>query len=513
MASDPASGPATTNADEPSPLSWLVVGLVVVVGAVLRFIAESPLWLDEALSVHIARSNAMEDALRQDGHPPLYYLVLNVWMDVVDDSDRAVRSLSGLVSLATLPFAYLRARQIGGERLGRLAVVVLAALPFAIRYANETRMYSLAILLAFAGSWMFENARRKPTIERLVAVAVLVALLLYTHYWAIWLLGAVGIWLLVAATGRIDTFNPTAARRLIGAFVLGGVLFLPWVPALVDQAQNTGTPWADPARPATDIILLIFELGGGQRSEAQLLGMMMVGIVVLALFGRRDAQGLRFSGLEHPAVESAAVIGLACLIGLAVGAISGSVFQPRYFAVLIPFFVMLISLGLDKLRGKVFVAALAAMVVVGFGMSTVEAQTKRTQGADVATVLNRQASDDDLVVFCPDQLGPSTRRYLQRGGSGGPELWTFPTKGSPLLVDWRDYEERNRAAAPAAFADEALRQVGDGSVWLVMATTYRTYEGKCEILRDALAGQRGLELVVAGDPDVFEPATVFRFAP
>lgn len=505
----------TAEADNPQPVPWLVVGLVVTAGALLRFIAESPLWLDEALSVHIAQSNAIEDALRQDGHPPLYYLVLNFWMDLVGDGDRAVRSLSGVISLATLPFAYLRGRQVGGEHLGRLAVVVLASLPFAIRYANETRMYSLAVLLAFAGWWIFETARRRPTLTRLGAVAVFVALLLYTHYWAIWMLGAAGIWLLVAAFGRVHLFDPTAARRLSGAFILGGVLYLPWVPALLDQAANTGTPWADPDRPATDIVLLIFELGGGLRSEAQLLGMVMVGIVVLALFARRDDEGLRFAGFQPSAMESAAVIGLAFVIGLAVGAVSGSVFQPRYFAVLIPFFVMLLALGLGKLRGRVLLGVIAAMVVVGFGMSAVEARTKRTQGADVAALLNEQATSGDVVVFCPDQLGPSTSRYLQAAESGrpGPTLWTFPSKGSPLRVDWRNYEMRNRSADPAAFAAGALAEASEGTVWLVMATTYRTYEGKCEILRDALAGQRPLELAIAGDPNVFEPATVFRYAP
>ncbi len=499
------------------PLPWVVVILVVAIGTALRFVADSPLWLDEALSVHIAQSGALEDALRQDGHPPLYYVLLDLWIGLVGDGDRTVRALSGVVSVATLPFAYLVGRRFGGERLGRLAVVILAALPFAIRYANETRMYSLAIFLAFAGWWMFDNARRKPTVERLIGVSLLVTLLLSTHYWAIWFLGSVGILLLVAAAGRLSSFNPVAARRLIGAFVLGGVLYLPWVPALLDQAQNTGTPWADPSRPATDVVLLIFELGGGLRSEAQLLGMVMVGIVLLALFGERaDGQGLRLTTLRHIAAEPAAVLLLTFAIGLVAGAASGSVFQPRYFSVLIPFLVILLAMGLDKLGGRVFVGTLAVLVVVGFAMTTVEARTKRTQGGDVAAVLNAQATAADVVVFCPDQLGPSTSRYLEsvdEADAPGPLLWTFPSKGSPLRVNWRDYEVRNRGSDPATFATDALAEAEGGSVWLVMATTYRTYEGKCEILRDALGLERPIELIVAGDPNVFEPATVFRYAP
>ncbi len=49
--------------------------LAVALGVVARFVATSPLWLDEALSVHIASlpMGDIPDALRHDGHPPLYY--------------------------------------------------------------------------------------------------------------------------------------------------------------------------------------------------------------------------------------------------------------------------------------------------------------------------------------------------------------------------------------------------------------------------------------------------------
>ena len=523
-ASSPDSTLRTDNtdmadSDEPAGapmLPWTVVALVVVAGAILRVVADSPLWLDEALSVHISQVSALEDALRQDGHPPLYYLILGWWIDLFGDGDRTVRVLSALFSLATLPFAYLQGRRIGDERLARIAVIVLASLPFAIRYANETRMYALATLLAFAGWWLFDNARKQPTVERLAAVAVVTCLLLYTHYWAMWLLGAVGFWLLLAAADKVTGFNRTAARRLVATLLVGGVPFLAWVPALLDQAANTGTPWAEPDRPTTDLVRLIFELGGGLRSEAQLLGMVMLGLVLVGLFGSRSAGELRFGRLAAAATEPAAVAGLALLLGGVMGFASGSVFQPRYFAVLLPFFVILLSLGLHNLRGRVFFIVFAAVVVVGFATSAVEARTKRSQGLEVALVLNEQAAAGDVVVWCPDQLGPSTSRYLTAPTTN----WVFPTKAQPRRVNWRDYEERNRSADPVAFAAEALAFSTEGTtgssentVWLIMATTYRTYEGKCEGLLETFASQRRAELLVRGSSDVFEPATLYRFAP
>jgi uncharacterized membrane protein len=56
--------------------------LAVIAGVVLRFTISSPLWLDEALSVNIASLpiGDIPEALRSDGHPPLYYLVLHGWI-------------------------------------------------------------------------------------------------------------------------------------------------------------------------------------------------------------------------------------------------------------------------------------------------------------------------------------------------------------------------------------------------------------------------------------------------
>src|SRR5204863_23253 len=100
-----------------TPIEIVVLALLAVaVGVVFRFVARTPLWLDEALSVNIAKlpPDQIVDALRHDGHPPLYYWVLHAWMQAFGESDVAVRALSGVVSVATLPLAWIAGRRRGG---------------------------------------------------------------------------------------------------------------------------------------------------------------------------------------------------------------------------------------------------------------------------------------------------------------------------------------------------------------------------------------------------------------
>ena len=76
-------------------IAMAVTAIVVLVGVWLRFATTSLLWLDEALSVNIAKLpiGQIPGALQRDGAPPLYYVLLHWWMQVFGESDLAVRSV------------------------------------------------------------------------------------------------------------------------------------------------------------------------------------------------------------------------------------------------------------------------------------------------------------------------------------------------------------------------------------------------------------------------------------
>ena len=89
----------------------------------------------------------------------------------------------------------------------------------------------------------------------------------------------------------------------------------------------------------------------------------------------------------------------------------------------------------------------------------------------------------------------------------------YPSFEDPEFVDWVDYEERNDAADPEAFAEELLTMAGDNRIFYVWNPAYRTFEGQCQALFLALAESRfALTLGEANGGEFFENAnlTVFR---
>ncbi len=143
--------------------------MVVGLGVVLRTYTASATWLDETLTINIASLplSQLPSALRVDGAPPLYDVLLHGWMQLFGASDLAARSLSGLFSIATLPMARAAGRRAAGPAGARAALLLLSTSPFAVYYATEARMHALVMLLVFAGYLLLQRALTRPSLARL----------------------------------------------------------------------------------------------------------------------------------------------------------------------------------------------------------------------------------------------------------------------------------------------------------------------------------------------------------
>src|SRR3954467_7678797 len=107
-------------------------------------------WIDEGIAVGIA-SHPLADiphALVQDGSPPLYYLLLHVWMGIAGTGEAATRSLSLFFALLAVPAAWWGGAALFDRRAAALAAAGAAGCPFLTYYAQETRMYALVVLLS-----------------------------------------------------------------------------------------------------------------------------------------------------------------------------------------------------------------------------------------------------------------------------------------------------------------------------------------------------------------------------
>ena len=246
----------------------------------------SDLWLDEALSVNIARLplGDLRAALQHDGAPPLYYVLLHVWTGVLGSGDVAVRSLSAVLGVGTLVACWYAARRSFGTTAAWLAIVVIATNPFLIRYATEARMYMLEMLLVACGiiacrarwsdrrsaGWRSSRSSPRCSCTRSTGRSTSSA--------------SSRVALLVVAWR--DATQRRAALLVVGAIGVGLLTFIPWLPTFFSQRAHTGTPWGDPVLPGLPIGETFLGFAGGEEQEGWLLLLVLLPILGLGLLGR-----------------------------------------------------------------------------------------------------------------------------------------------------------------------------------------------------------------------------------
>ena len=503
---------------------------IVIAGVAGRFLASGGLWLDEALSVNIAKLPLAQlpGALVQDGSPPLYYLLLHYWMLLFGQGDFAVRALSGVISTATLPFLWAAGKRAGGRPTAWAALLLGASSPWAIYYGTDTRMYSLMALEAIVWYLAVRRALELPSRRRLIALGAVTAALMYTHYWDLYLVAIGGAWLLARAWGehrsgggRSDELRPGdhrapeypgAAAKSLKAMICGAVVWLPWSPVFVFQALHTGTPWAGAPSPVD--LLSVFGYFSGVGAWGYLLTFTLFGLAGLAIFAGPGplATSVILEFRPQPRARFVAVLVVGALsAAVLAGILTGAAFDSRYIAVVFPLFIVLCALGVTTFKSrKVTSVMLAVACTAGLISAKDQNSQPRTQAVQVAAVLNAQAQPGDMVVYCPDQLGPAVDRLLKVPNV---TQLTFPRMIGPARVDWVNYLSVIQNTDVGTFAQDIVNKLNPGStLWLVWRNGYRGFGGSCGYLASWLQMLHpGGETVRTQDPDYYEYENLVRW--
>jgi uncharacterized membrane protein len=254
------------NVDSASPFSSystiLIFALIVgvFIGARLWELTASCLWFDEIFSVHAARhewSRLLAFVAADIIHPPLFYVLLKVWISIGGESLLWLRLFPVLTSIAVIfPFILLcRELYLGATEI-KLALLLMAVNGYLIKYAQEVRMYSLLLFFTSCSLWLlvkFVNATHAR--KQLLALSAINLLLVYTHYYGWLVIAAEAVFLLLWNRDKLTDFLIAAAVLLL--------CFSPWVYAVTSAAgqgaglaQNIG--WV--GRPRVADVVQFFAL-------------------------------------------------------------------------------------------------------------------------------------------------------------------------------------------------------------------------------------------------------------
>lgn len=442
-------------------------------------LADKNVWWDEGWSVWLAQKDLAWIALRtaMDEHPPLHYWLLHFWNYVAGTDAFAGRFVSLFFGVLTVALLYRIGKKIGGQWVGLLTAFLLAIARFHIWWSQDIKNYTPSIFFAFTAVWFalrmtsdeWRVARdgfrhtSPPVTRHIVLYALCAAFAMWTHYLAALVLLALNLYALV-----IILRSPFVLRHsssVIGywliANLLAALLFAPW---LILYLQNAAE-WT--AAPAFDLVVFlklvatVLPLGITTNIDdyaaLTIAFTTIVGLGSLWIFASRTTQrGSRTT--FHVLLFILIVIFppfLIYILSLTPASFFAPKIQARYLLILLPAYIILLTLGIAVLRRfSMWLAIAATVFVIGanlFVLNDHYAERRlRDEYTTLANTINSFARQGDLVLLNTDQEWPTFLYYLRY-----PLDWLGVPNGKPMTENDAD-----------ALVRRALNR--HDAIWLVM---------------------------------------------
>jgi mannosyltransferase len=458
VAAPPRGIPRVVEVHEPKWLeripTWAsTAGLLVVLMAISAFLRTryitGQFWEDEAITTGIASHSlsAIPGLLRHDGSPPLFYMLLHVWMSIFGASEGATHALPLLFGLLTIPAGMWAGWSLFGRRAGIYAAVLFAFSTFLTAYAQETRMYELMGLLGLLATAAYLHAFVYRRRRYLIMFAICQALMLYTHAWGMFF-GA-GALLALIPLWRVSEDRRGLVRDAVLAFGGAGILFLPWLPNFIYQATHTGAPWAPPPRLGAPV-LISRDLMGGDRITVALVLAAVIGFASLVSRAQRRTR-------EGRALWTLIALPFATLLLAWLASQITPAFVSRYFAPILASILLLAAWGAAR-SGIVGLVAIVLSVLFVVHLSSYTPQYKSDM-RDVGGEMAQFVHSGDLVVVSQPDSTPLAWYYLPGG-----LRWatTLGPVSDPRYMNWVYALKRLRASNPQAILDPLVASLKPG---------------------------------------------------
>ncbi len=386
---------------------WGVILLLICSSFFAVYHSNAAYTSDEVWSVNTVLSDNVISALKADVHPPFYFQLLNAWVSLFGQSERAVRSLSGLLYVLGVLALYCLARELYGDELALLSAALYACSPLAILSAQFARMYALLSFLSIVSTLLYVQfwVKDRTNFWRLTAFVVVNALGTFTHIAFFFTLFGQIIFHLFYQRARFKKFAVAVCLSVIPYLLF-------WAPVFLRQLGTSAEGLAWVKKPRMSMLLDVLFLYGG------VLWLLLP--VVLYLAWRR---GIRFwkEASSLPFLLLAFTIFPPLLIS-----VIKPVFNSRLAIVGLHLFALGVAPFFRHITGK-HVLPLVLVFLTGSFMVAVRPAAEACDNRALATYLVQNTRDNDVVIFTSLTRMP-VDYYLAQSGSRKLFETSFPAE-------------------------------------------------------------------------------------
>jgi len=345
------------------------------------------LWYDESFSIILAKNGIQNlwEIAKADVHPPLYYLLLHLWIKV-STNVTFIRFFSVLFAITSIIIAYLFSKEILNEKVGLFTSFSLSISPLFVHHSQEIRMYSLLLFFMLTSTYFFWKFTKDKKILSAILYVFFSVCGFYTHYYILFIIIAQLIYLT-----SVNVIQGDIIKRLKTSLILAGsilILYIPWIKIFFTHflTSTGGGAQALSHSPSLDSltnIILIFLLGEAKTLPFKSLFYFLYNyrleniyfILIHILFllplistifliknklskkDGTDAQLISYNGILFILFLTIISLLFSCIL-----IFIGGRFYPRNLIIILPFYLMLLSYSILSIK-KIWIRLLLTLLI------------------------------------------------------------------------------------------------------------------------------------------------------
>jgi uncharacterized membrane protein len=406
----------------------LVLALIILLGAVLRIydLGSESIWLDEAESIYESTLGLIEISSHSN-QPPLYFVILNWWINLWGTSEIALRSLSAIFGILAICITYFVGKDLFGHKVGLLGSFIAAISQFHIYHSQDARAYSLLLLLSLLAYLFFIKILKQDKIWYYPCYFLATLCLGYTHIYGLFILASqIFYFLLFWKRCRPQRI------RLVSTFIVMLISLSPLAILLGPKVISmTGHGFWIPQPSLSNLFGTLFEYTSGfsipQLSPDStgstfptigkyILLTIFLALALLNLFSLNKRKDKRITTKPHSipkettrksgpeSINELLLLVLWLCFPIVIPFVASQIITPfymtRYTIGASPALYLLVAKGMNILGRKNLYSVLIAITILSFiGLHSYYVNTVKEQWREVADLVENKSNEGDVIVF------------------------------------------------------------------------------------------------------------------
>lgn len=346
---------------------------LLVFSAAMRFyhLDYQSLWLDEIHTMLEANpKQSMSDVYISistgEQMPPLYFYSIYFLFKIFGYTTLVARSFSAVLGVIGIFSIYKLGSELYSKQVGLLAALLLSINPFHLFFSQEARPYIVLLIFTVSAFTALVKYLKCPNRKNAIIYGLLAGLMLLCHFFGLFVLVSQYFilflfFILSDKTKRLSFF--------INSFISGIVTLLLFIPAIkiLIRVSEIKSFWIQPT--TFDTITQIFKDFCGNSDF--ILKLSIIAILYYIFLQVKESKGkYNYSEIVSNKMVLSSIILFSCIIiTLAIPILRSYLTVPmiisRYFIVILPAIILLVSIAINRIRNKIISALIIFVFSTG----------------------------------------------------------------------------------------------------------------------------------------------------